>query len=164
MNIQRLNRLNIGRRQRGVVLIVALVVLLVLTLLGISSMQGTVMEERMAGNMYDRNLAFQAAEAALRAGEADAAADTNIAYDVSLASIAAPVDLGYDANWPATAVDYTGTLAGLSTPPEYIIERQRSLPPLEADQPLQPPLMVVSARGTGRNGTSVVVLQSVYKP
>jgi Tfp pilus assembly protein PilX len=29
---------------------------------------------------------------------------------------------------------------------------------------MQPPLMRVSARGTGRNGTSVVVLQSIYKP
>ena len=164
MTLQQPNHFKPGARQRGVVLIVALVVLLVLSLLGISSMQGTVMEERMAGNMYDRNLAFQAAEAALRAGEADAAAGVNIAYDVSLASIVAPVDLDYDANWPATAEDYSGTLAGLSTPPEYIIERQRPLPPLEADQPLQPPLMRVSARATGRNGTSVVVLQSIYKP
>lgn len=160
----RANPFKPATRQRGVVLIVALVVLLVLSMLGISSMQGTVMEERMAGNMYDRNLAFQAAEAALRAGEADASAGTNIAYDVSVSSTAAPVGLEYDANWPATAVDYTVTLAGLATAPEYIIERQRPLPPLEADQPMQPPLMRISARGTGRNGTSVVVLQSIYKP
>ena len=32
-------------------------------------MQTTTMEEKMAGNMRDRNLAFQAAEAALRTGE-----------------------------------------------------------------------------------------------
>jgi type IV pilus assembly protein PilX len=164
MNLPRSNRLQALNRQRGVVLIVALVVLLVLSMLGISSMQGTLMEERMAGNMYDRNLAFQAAEAALRAGEADALAGTNIAYDVSSVSTTAPVDLEYDANWPGTAVDYSATLAGLATAPEYIIERQRPLPPLEADQPMQPPLMRVSARGTGRNGTSVVVLQSIYKP
>jgi type IV pilus assembly protein PilX len=164
MNVPRSNRLQALNRQRGVVLIVALVVLLVLSMLGISSMQGTLMEERMAGNMYDRNLAFQAAEAALRAGEADALAGTNIAYDVSSVSTTAPVDLEYDTNWPDTAVDYSATLAGLATAPEYIIERQRPLPPLEADQPMQPPLMRVSARGTGRNGTSVVVLQSIYKP
>ena len=164
MYIQRPNRFKPARGQRGVVLIVALVVLLVLSMLGISSMQGTLMEERMAGNMYDRNLAFQAAEAALRAGEADALAGTNIAYDVSSVSTSAPVDLEYEGNWPGTAIDYSATLAGLATAPEYIIERQRPLPPLEADQPMQAPLMRVSARGTGRNGTSVVVLQSMYKP
>lgn len=152
----------IPARQRGVVLIVALVVLLVLSMLGISGMQGTVMEERMAGNMYDRNIAFQAAEAALRAGEVDAGAGLNINFD--LTGTSAPTELEDDANWPNSAIAYSGGFAGLSDAPEYIIERQRALPPLEADQPMQPPLMRVSARGTGRTGTSVVVLQSIYKP
>ena len=148
--------------QRGVVLIVALVVLLVLSLLGISGMQNTVLEERMAGNMYDRNLAFQAAEAALRAGELAVLAGTTVSYDV--AGINAPTDLGDDANWPTTAIKHTTSLAGLSAAPEYIFETQHALPPLEADQPLSAPLVKVSSRGTGRNGTSVVVLQSILKP
>lgn len=160
-------------RQRGVVLIVALVVLLVLSMLGVSSMQGTVMEERMAGNMYDRNIAFQAAEAALRAGETDASAGVNIAYDVSASSTAVPPDIEYD-NWPNNAVGYSGGFGGLDQAPEYIIERQVPLPPLEADQPMRDPLVVVTARGTGRYEavdelgnvvkTTVVVLQSIYKP
>ena len=53
-------------RQRGTVLVVGLVVLLVMTLLGITSMQNTVLEERMAGNVLDRNLAFHAAEAGIQ--------------------------------------------------------------------------------------------------
>ena len=55
--------------QTGAVLITALLLLLVLTILGTSSIQNTVLQERMAGNMNQRNLAFQAAEAALREGE-----------------------------------------------------------------------------------------------
>ena len=55
--------------QRGSALIFALVFLLVMTVIGIAGMQGTTQQEKMAGNMRNRNLAFQAAEAALRAGE-----------------------------------------------------------------------------------------------
>ncbi|OGR32354.1 MAG: hypothetical protein A2091_00395 [Desulfuromonadales bacterium GWD2_61_12] len=55
--------------ESGAVLIVSLILLLVLTLLGITAMQSTTLEEKMAGNLADRNLAFQAAEAALRDAE-----------------------------------------------------------------------------------------------
>lgn len=55
--------------QRGAVLIVALIMLLLLTIIGLSSMRGTSLQENMAGNMRDSNLALQASEAALRLGE-----------------------------------------------------------------------------------------------
>lgn len=54
------------RRQSGAVLIVALLFLMIITMLGITSMQSTSSEERMAGNSRDSNNALQAAEAALR--------------------------------------------------------------------------------------------------
>lgn len=50
-------------------LIVALIMLLLVTLMAVSGMRGTSLEERMAGNLRDQNVAFLAAEAALRAGE-----------------------------------------------------------------------------------------------
>ncbi|WP_017709015.1 pilus assembly PilX family protein [Pseudomonas syringae] len=56
-------------RQRGMVLLVSLVFLLLLTLLGISSMQNATLQEKMAGSVQVRNLSFQAAEAVLRRGE-----------------------------------------------------------------------------------------------
>lgn len=56
-------------RQRGVVLVVSLIMLLVVTLLAVSSMQGTGLEEKMAGNTRDRNLAFQTTESAIREAE-----------------------------------------------------------------------------------------------
>lgn len=58
-------------KARGAVLIVSLVILLVLTLLGISTMDRTLMQERMAGNLQESLSAFQAAEAGLRDGERD---------------------------------------------------------------------------------------------
>lgn len=56
-------------RQRGVVLAVVLILLLVMTLLAIASLSGTLMEERMSTAQFDRNMAFQAAEAAMREAE-----------------------------------------------------------------------------------------------
>ena len=57
-------------RQRGAVLAVSLMILLVMTMIGISGMRGTVLQERMASNTKDRNQAFQAAESAMRDAEA----------------------------------------------------------------------------------------------
>ncbi|MBN6712925.1 pilus assembly PilX family protein [Pseudomonas capsici] len=56
-------------RQSGMVLLVSLVFLLLLTLLGISSMQNATLQEKMAGSVALRNQSFQKAEAALRLGE-----------------------------------------------------------------------------------------------
>lgn len=56
-------------RQGGVALIVALILLLTMTLIGLTAMRTTTQEERMAGNFRDRNMAFQAAESGLMAGE-----------------------------------------------------------------------------------------------
>lgn len=50
-------------------LIIALVLLTVMTLIGVTAMQNTTQEEKMSDNMRQRGLAFQAAESALRAGE-----------------------------------------------------------------------------------------------
>ncbi|MBW5411704.1 PilX N-terminal domain-containing pilus assembly protein [Pseudomonas sp. MAG002Y] len=57
-------------REKGAVLLVALIVLLLMTIIGISSMRVTSLQERMAGNMRDQNLAFQGAETAMRQAEA----------------------------------------------------------------------------------------------
>ena len=56
-------------RQSGAILVVSLLLLLVMTLLGLAAMQTTGMEERMAGNTRNINLAFQGAEAGLRDAE-----------------------------------------------------------------------------------------------
>lgn len=62
--------------QQGFVLVVALILLLVLTILGLAAAQSTSLEERMAGNYRNHTLAFQAAEAGIRAAESCLSAGT----------------------------------------------------------------------------------------
>lgn len=50
------------RAQRGAALIMALVILLVLTVLGISALTTTTLEEKMSGNTQETTRAFEAAE------------------------------------------------------------------------------------------------------
>jgi Tfp pilus assembly protein PilX len=50
------------KSQSGAVLVVALILLLVLTILGVSSMTNTSLEERMAANSQERTRAMQAAD------------------------------------------------------------------------------------------------------
>lgn len=56
-------------KQKGVTLIFALIILLVLSLLALASVRGVALQERMATNLHDRDMAFQAAAAALKAAE-----------------------------------------------------------------------------------------------
>ena len=57
-----------GRREHGVALVVALVLLIAVTLVGLAGIRGTTLQEKMAGNYSSRETAFQAAEASLRLG------------------------------------------------------------------------------------------------
>ncbi|MCF5707670.1 pilus assembly protein PilX [Pseudomonas syringae] len=79
--------------QRGMVLLVSLVFLLLLTLLGISSMQNATLQEKMAGSVATRNVSFQAAEAVLRLGESEIQKPGfSIAQCASNATCAPPVE------------------------------------------------------------------------
>ena len=62
MRISMANQQQMPQQQQGIVLITALVFLVILTLLGITSMSTNTLEERMAANAQDINRAFQAAE------------------------------------------------------------------------------------------------------
>ncbi|GAB2491206.1 pilus assembly PilX family protein [Arenimonas alkanexedens] len=70
-----MNRTNFQARsgQRGVTLVIVLLLLVIVTLLGLAAMRGTVMQERMSANAAARAIAFQSAEAGLREAESYAA-------------------------------------------------------------------------------------------
>lgn len=53
------------RKERGVVLVISLIVLLVVTLVGIAGMSSSVLQERMASNAQNANRAFQGAESSV---------------------------------------------------------------------------------------------------
>lgn len=56
-------------RQRGVVLVVAMVFLILLAMLAVTSMRTSLLEERMVGGLRNQHLASLGAESALRAAE-----------------------------------------------------------------------------------------------
>lgn len=82
---------------QGFVLVVVLIFLIVATVLGISSIQRTILQERIAGGERERQLAFQAAELALRDAERDLLElDNNNAVCVTCR----PEEFGRDPNNP----------------------------------------------------------------
>jgi len=113
--------------QRGSVLIISLMIMLVMTLIGVTAMTTSNVEEKMAGNQRDLNVAFQSAEAALR--DAEAYVETIAAITAfnggttGLYTKDAEVDPFASATWSAAnSRAYTGALNDASTAPRYIIE------------------------------------------
>ena len=174
-------------RQRGAALIVSLVLLVILTLMGIATIRTSTMQERMAGNERDRNLAFQAAEAALREGErllqnavVPSFPDTanGLYLPADDAELPVRIDLDRDgtddilagdwhSHWTSSGRTYPGSLPELSTAPRYVLEVLPSVAApgvsLLAGKPLpDQELYRVTARGTGGSTSAVVVLQSIY--
>ena len=62
----------VAARQRGAALIVSLILMLAMTIIGVASMRTTNVQERVTANYYDRALAFQNVDSALREGEVEA--------------------------------------------------------------------------------------------
>ncbi len=163
--------------QSGAVLIVGLILLLVMTMLGLTAMQTTSLEERMAGNMRDRGIAFQAAELALRAGEQKVfdgpPTSGNGFFDFTIGKPAP--DESVDTNWNSTSntwgwtsglpVGSTSTGSGypaLDEEPKFWIEARPGRKPLEASSPIET-VYYVTARSTGASGTAPVILQSTAR-
>lgn len=65
-------------QEKGTILFVGLIFLVVLSLLGLTALRTATMQERMAGSMRDRGIAFQAAESGLRAAEKYLAATSSL--------------------------------------------------------------------------------------
>ncbi|WP_172962254.1 pilus assembly PilX family protein [Hydrocarboniclastica marina] len=147
------------RGQRGSALIVSLVMLLLMTLVGVASMQGTILQERMAGNLRDREMAFEATETALRVGEEWAVANVPAAMNEEL--LVSPET--WDGSEPS------GTVADLddqlSADPAFHVVWQGEVCPPGADfrTPCRD-ILAVTARGQGGSDTTTVVIQSRVMP
>jgi type IV pilus assembly protein PilX len=164
------------QRQQGAALIVSLIVLMVMTMIGISSMQSTTMEEKMAGNMRDQSVAFQNAEIALRTGEDYLGSPILPAFNGS-DGLYQPAD-GDDTDFPVwESIDWFDTssvvtisdltLANAHSDPVYIIEELDEVTDLtgslEAGLPKISSYYRITARASGTSDASRIFLQSVYK-
>lgn len=161
-------------RQQGAALIVSLVLLLVVTVLGVTAMRTTTLQERMAGNLRDNNLAFQAAEAALRDGEQFLQQAALPTFDSTAGLLPRQTNAGQASfwnshNWAGNSRQATRLSDVTMTvePPRYVIEE---LPPVpaEGDSVRFGPLPEVgfyrvTARGVGGTTDAVVVLQTTYR-
>lgn len=161
-------------RQSGASLIVVLILLLVMTLLGLAVLGNTLLEERMSANMYDRSLGFQAAESALREGEALVAAGPTVPGSgctggVCATPVATDPDRWSDASfagWRAAATDLDSDPA--PAPASYFIEfmgEAPTWPGCDRQVPIpalcMAPRYRITARSTAADRASVL-LQSNF--
>ncbi len=119
------------QKQHGVTLIVSLVILVTMTLLGITSMQRTTMELTMAGNQRESGLMFQAAEIGIDSAEDTIAASTSNGYfndeNSGLYTVAASStsytgpDYFSDTDWK-TKSQSSSTSINAKEQPRYLIE------------------------------------------
>jgi type IV pilus assembly protein PilX len=179
-------RNNSPRKQRGAILFLALIMLLILTLIGVTAARLQTSEESMARNDHNHQLAIQSAEAALRSAEssiwngiytpADFTSNANGLYE--LGTEVSTLQQSYadtiDWNNPGTTANpYAGpALSAVPTPvnPSRIIIE--SLPPVaRAGDPLctnsYPPSQAcsvyrITAHATGGDSTAAATLQSIF--
>jgi len=167
--------------QRGAALIVSLFLLLLLTIIGVTSMRATITQERMTGNERARAVATHAAESALRDAETVIAA---LQYVEDFGTRGIPGDLAIDAaepdlldstlNWNATdSQPAANPIASSNTVPRNISkrlgfipdDRQASLNQGGYEGGGAPPgttIFRISAQGVGIDGTTEVVLQTHF--
>ncbi len=96
---------SLPRQQQGAVLIMGLVLLMALTIVGVASLNNNTLQSRMAGNLVDSTLAFNAAETAARALQVSLNPDNGTrsscqgqTYDGTLGSASCVLDIGDSAN------------------------------------------------------------------
>ena len=65
------------KNQQGAVLVMALVMLTVLTLIGVSSMSSSTLELKVAGNTQQHDIAFQAAQTVIDIAASEDPMNTN---------------------------------------------------------------------------------------
>ncbi len=159
------------KSQSGVALVIVLVMLLIITLVSVSSMQSTTLQESMAGNLRDQVLAFNMSEAALRDAETYLQQSSIGKFDGSTSGLYYSTSTSVpDWNNSSTTnwVVRTGTIAEVAQQPNYIIEELPAIndttQSASADTPLQEaPLYRVTARGYGSTNSSSIVLQTTFK-
>ena len=170
--------LNHPDNQRGWVLVVGLVILVMLTILAMALMKTARLEEKMAGATRDMNLSFQAAETALRGAEnfIESQAEESI-FDASTNEIYSqtddePENLFTEASWVdensrAMFDDEVEALQGVSLSPRYMIKKLEKIGSNltitgYGDDNTAPTVFRVTVRGTGGTNNRATLLRSHY--
>lgn len=165
-------------KESGIALIVGLIVLLLLTIIMLSALKVTALEERMAGNSQNHNVAFQAAESALREAEAFIESGANAFAPLKLSgapfrdndenicqhglcSTTDPLQSEIFPNVVGTRITASTGIAGIVAEPEYIIELIRTDPSVDSSRVYA--TFRITTRAWGGDTNSLVQLQSTYR-
>ena len=167
------------KRQSGVVLFVALMLLLILSMIGVTVARLQTVEERMARNEHSRQLAMQSAEAGLRSAEfflLNAPAIGFFANNTAGLYVVSPTTGSMiptlDMSVPANVKAYNDP--SLSGPALSGLPAAVQIPTIAIEligfgavpgDPLSspPPTYRITAQGLNADGTPSVKLQSVYR-
>lgn len=165
-------------RQHGVALIISLLFLLVIVLLGVASIRTTTLEERMAGNAGDYNIAFQAAESALRDAEEFIETQPDLQLFDNTGGLLSidqnePTQVFSAVHWTAAnSKAYSDTIEYVATTPRYRIKIRLANEPEsntlningygQSSPGPTSAIFRITARGTGATNNSQLVLQSHY--
>jgi type IV pilus assembly protein PilX len=148
------------RRQRGAVLFVGLIFLLLLTLLGVTGMQVTVLQERMAGNFRVAHQAFEQTEGQVAGGQADV---RNVLVSLDTYTTVATSTGTNPTPWESWLTDTT------NTPQLQILRRYCGAgcsdglsAPTGADPERQVNFYVLSGQDFDPGTISTAIVQSVY--
>ena len=169
--------------QHGVALPTVLLLLLVVMLMAVAALRTGNLEERVAAQVRDRQVAFQMAEAALRDGELMISSNTtgpflplrpalfttNCTDGLCRSSPGSPVWSNFtEADWASSkawaygAATNAAVLAGADSVPRYVVEYQGTLQPIEPGVPCVATFLI-TARARGATAAAEVILQSVYR-
>ncbi|GGI79643.1 pilus assembly PilX family protein [Legionella impletisoli] len=161
-------------KQQGATLAVTLILLFVVSLLGVSAMHVTQMQEKMSSNLQDKELSFNAAESALMAGEEWLLGLTTQPPVVTTCSSFPCVQTVFQNTdittqdsswWVSNAAAYNNNLENINTSPRYIIEFLEFIPDSQVigDSSIKSTGVFyyqITARGTGASDDSVSILQT----
>jgi type IV pilus assembly protein PilX len=169
--------MNTFANQKGAALVVSLLLLTVLTILALSASQTTRLQERMAGNARDVDVAFQASESGVRSGE-NWLAELKAKPDSCTTAVPCdvyqvdwlPIDLSNqgDAWWATNGRQYGKAgkeLTVAKIDPVYVIEETDFVKD-DLTEGNGPPngkqFYRISSIGTGATDVAKVVVQTTY--
>lgn len=164
-----------GRRERGAVLVVGLIFLVMLSLLGVAAYSVATQEERMSGNTRERIRSFEGAEASLRDCESLLTGAGGLpAFDGSGGAYTAPAA---DQTQIFETIDWTNDAAvrvlpagaaipGVALQPRCIVERVQDIEVRPEIGTLKPretlTVYRITAVGYGANDRTMTQVQTTY--
>jgi type IV pilus assembly protein PilX len=161
-------------RQEGVALVIALIMLVIMTLVGLSAIKTVTLEERMTAQTYDRSMAFQAAESGLREAEdyvesnapllptVTGGCNSNGVCDIPVSSDTERWADSSFAGWKDATVVASGNI---SLTPQFIIEYLGATFPCQPGTPTAGSSCKryrITAKSNEGSDRASVTLQSIY--